>query len=389
MSHDNSPIEELLRDALSSRASAAPLGPDRTSVIDRARSIRRHRRQGFAAVTAAAVVAVVVPVSLTVGNGDGTKNPGPANHTTKPSPTQTAVPKTPRYTSLAQIPRGKDTALAYVGPDGTVHEDGTDTPLPGGTESLTTFGEYRGNWVVQRDLKTQVYDGSGKVIDAGPSNSIKYSSDRTQIAYQIDNTVFVSARSTMGNGGAQPLPAPKGSSLVGFLPDGPVVTDGSDSLTVLGPTRKKLPLPLLPMAVSQSTGLVAGITGTPAQGNEEGAVTDPKTGALLWHNGWEPHAFSDDGKYVLATPFDNGDPSSYAILDARTGKVIARTPKLKGVYLGLQVGWDDDTAVFTAFGGVTKEAILTLDLKGNLTRATDVAPLAKGQLNAYWLGAQP
>jgi hypothetical protein len=193
----------------------------------------------------------------------------------------------------------------------------------------------------------------------------------------------------MGNGGAQPLTAPKDSSLVGFMPDGPVVTDGSNSLTVLGTSGKTIPLPLMPDAVSQTTGLVAGTTGTVAKGDMEGAVTDPKTGALLWHKAWWPHSFSDDGKYVLATPFDNGDPSSYAILDARTGKVIAQTPKLKGVYLGLQVGWDDDTAVFNAFGGVTKEAILTLDLKGNLTRATDLAPLAKGQLNAYWLGAQP
>jgi len=190
MNHDNSPIEELLRDALSSRAGGAPLGPDRTSVIRRAHSIRRHRRQGFAAVTAAAVVAVVVPVSLTVGNGNGTKTPGPADHSTKPSPTQTAVPKTPRYTSLAQIPRGKDTTISYLGPDGLIHDNGSTTAVPGGAKAVTGFGEYQGNLVIVRDLTTTVYDPTGKVVMSGSSGAVKYSADRTDIAFQLKKFIY-------------------------------------------------------------------------------------------------------------------------------------------------------------------------------------------------------
>jgi hypothetical protein len=387
---NGSQMETMLRDTLRSHAAGAPAGPDRATELGRARTIRRHRRQGLAALTTAAVVAIVVPVSMSLNQGEGPA-PGPAGHTpnptAKPSPKRTATPA-PRYDSLASIPRGKDTALAYVGPDGMVHESGADTPLPGGTKSLTTFGEYRGDWVVTRDPKTDVYDPSGKVIQSGPAGEIKYSADRTEIAYRIGGTVYLSSRNTMGNAGAQPLTAPRNSSLLGFLPEGPAVTGGGKSLTVLGPSPKTVPLPLMPSAVSQSTGLVAGTTGTVAQSNMSGAVTDPKTGALLWHNSWWPHSFSDDGKYVLATPFDNGTPSSYAILDARTGKVIAQTPRMKGVYLDIQAGWDGDTAVFTAFGGTTQEAILTLDLQGNLSRASAVAPL-KGALQTYWLGAQP
>lgn len=387
---NGSQMEAMLRDTLRAHAAGAPAGPDRATVLGRARTIRRHRHQGLAALAAAAVVAIVVPVSMSLSQGEGPV-PGPAGHTpsptAKPSPKRTSTPA-PRYASLASIPRGKDTALAYVGPDGMVHDSGTDTPLPGGTKSLTTFGEYRGNWVVVRGLTTYVYDASGKVIRSGASDAIKYSVDHTQIAYQIGNTVYVSARSTMGNAGAQPLATPAGSGLLGFLPEGPVVTAGSDSLTILGTPRRTVPLPLAPSAVSQSTGLVAGVTGTVAKGNMEGAVTDPKTGALLWHNAWWPHSFSDDGRYVLATPFDNGTPSAYAILDARTGDVVAKTPRLKDVYLDIQFGWDGDTAVFTAFGGTSQEAILTLDVHGNLTRATDVAPL-DGAMQTYWLGAQP
>jgi len=385
---NDDPMETLLRETLRSRADGAPHGPDRTAVIDRAHTIRRHRRQGLAALTAAAVAAIVVPVSLSFTQGEGS-TPPPAGHTNTPTPSPSKAVTPPRYDSLASIPQGKDTALAYVDPAGRVHDGGTATPLPGGTKLLTTFGEYQGNWVVQRDLKTDVYDATGKLIQSGASNTIKYSADRTEIAYQIGKTVYVSSRNTMGNAGAQPLTAPRNSSLVGFLPQGPAVTGGGNSVTVLGSPDKTIPLPLMPMAVSQSTGLVAGITGTVAKGNQQGAVADSATGRVLWHNEWWPHSFSDDGKYVLATPFDNGDPSSYAILDARTGRPVAQTPKLGKVILGWQMGWDGDTAVFNAFGGTTQEALLTLDLQGNLTRATAVAPLARGQLNAYWLGAQP
>lgn len=379
-------FEQALRETLRGQAAAAPAGPDGPSVLKRARLIRRHRRQGMAALTAAAVAVVVVPLSLALPHDAGS-GPGPAGHTDKPTPTQTA---TPSYRSLEAIPQGTAPTIAYVGADGLVHDNGSTTQLPGGTKNLSTFGEYRGNWVVSDDMTTHEYDPTGKVIRSGPARGIKYSADRTQIAFQIGNTVYTSSRNTMGNGGAQPLAAPSDTSLLGFLPDGPAVTTGNDSLAILGTPDKNVAVPMAPLSVSQSANLVGGITGTPAKGNQEGAVIDLATNAVLWHNGWRPNAFSDDGKYVIATPVvDNGTPASIAILDARTGRVIARTPRMKDIYLDWQMAWDNDRAVFTAFGGTTKEAILALDLHGKLTRVSSVAPMSPGTIKAFWFGAQP
>ncbi len=381
-------MEDLLRETLRSHADDAPFAPDRTAVVNRARSIRRHRRQGLAALTAAAVVAIVVPVSLALGQDDDAGT-GPANqdHTPKPSPTKTVMP---RYDSLAAIPRGKDTALPYVGPDALIHDNGTTTPVPGGAKDVTDFGEYQGNWVVQRDLKTDVYVGA-TVVRSGAGNGIRYSSDRTEIAYQIGSTLYTSSRNTMGGIGAHGMPAPKDSALLGYLPGGPAMTSGQDSVTIVGSPNRTIPLPLMPTVVSQSTGLVGGIVGTVAQGDYEGAVADVATGTILWHNKWGVLAFSDDGKYVVAKiAAENGNPSILAILDARTARVIARTPNLgPGVQLVGNVAWDGHRVIMDAAGNKARSsALLALDLSGSLTRVTDVAPGPVGK-EMFVLGAQP
>ena len=93
-------------------------------------------------------------------------------------------------------------------------------------------------------------------------------------------------------------------------------------------------------------------------------------------------AFSSDGKYVAAYPvYDNGEPEAWAILDARTGEVVAKTPKLKNVFLGLTVAWqDDDTLVMTGDDGHSS-SLLTLKTDGTFARA--------GQIVAHKNGANP
>lgn len=388
---NGSQMETMLRHTLRNHAAGAPAGPDRAAVLGHARTIRRHRRQGLAALTAAAVAAVVVPVSLALNQGEGPV-PGPAGHghSPEPTPTQTAAPA-PRYGSLDSIPRGKDAAVTYLTLDGTVHSPGGTSKLPGTPADVSTFSVYHGGWLVedQRPGITQ-YDNSGQIVRTGKGGSIALSADQMQTAFQIGRTVRMGIASGMSNG-EQAWQVPASSTLIGILPNGPVITDPNGHASILtnaGAQPMSVPKDVFVTHVGGGQYLAAE-TGTPAQGNQEGALLDANTGAILWHNEWDPRAFSDDGKYVVATPVvDNGDPSAVAILDAQTGKVIARTPAFKGYHGGWQIAWEGDRAVFTAYASGTREALLSLDLNGNLTRASDVVTVPNGK-DGFRFAVQP
>jgi len=169
---------------------------------------------------------------------------------------------------------------------------------------------------------------------------------------------------------------PADASVIGYLPQGLALTDaGNDLLVVAGDHATKVAVGMLPLSTSQSAGLVGGVTGTPAQGDLAGAVYDVASHQQLWQNSWRPLRFSDDGTLVAAIPVaDNGDPSSIAILDARTGRVISQTHDLgKGLFLGLTVAWDNHRLLFSGVGDHGKQAaLLALEASGRISRVGDV-----------------
>lgn len=419
MKHSDSNLEEMLRDSLGRQADrGAGIGPDLDGVLGRARTIRRHRRQGVAALAAAAVVAITVPTTLYLQANTNASGPPAITHQGMPSvgiastaPSATASPTTSpsgpgaatpvRYSTLASIPRSGSTNVTYLDLAGHVHSDGTSTKLPGNVSGVTTFHDFRGGWVVYNDntVKVTQYDASGKVMRSGRGGgTIAVSSDRTMIAWQTGSTLYWGSTNTMGNGGPAAVTAPKDAALIGFLGGNPVLAKGNlietmPSASGNGTFRGFTPtdIAINALTTSETDDLVGGLTGTVAKGDLQGAVYDVETRTILWRNGWRPVSFSDDGKYVAAYPVgDNGDPASFAILDARTGKILAQTPRLgAGVYLDYGVAWEGHSIVFEGSGGkATQSALLRLSPTGTFSRVSVVAtgPIGKA---AYRFEAQP
>lgn len=398
-------LEDQLQQALRRAADGDRDGGVRLADVQgRARRVRARRRNSALAVAAAVVVVVGAPTAVLVRDNGTSTTPPPAHRgspapvptpspTPRPTPTATpdptpTRPSTPPARTLASFPQGASTFISYVGGDGVVHSQGQTSQLPGTMGPDVQFHELHGGWVVTGGTSNtaRVYNDQGKLTASGRAAGIVVTGDRTQLAWMMGGKLYETALSTMGIVPATPTPdtvqLPADTSVIGYLPDGPALTDGSnnDLLVVTGNRATTVPIGMLPLATSQSADLVGGALGTPAKGDQAGAVYDVKTHRQLWHNSWRPVRFSDDGTLLAAVPVaDNGDPSSIAILDARTGKVIAQTHGLgAGLFLGLSVAWDNHRLLFSAFGDHDKQAaVLALDTAGKITRVGNVITAGK------------
>lgn len=408
------PTQERLAQALQRRAEDVPVpdfGPER--VRSRAHRIRRTRRAGMAIAACAAVAAVVVPTSVLLQNGDtGAVRPVQPVHSGPPAPSPTAEhspgrrqtpsphrahTSAPVLSALSKVPRGANTFLSYVGADGVVHSDGSTSRLPGTMDPSTQFVAYRDGWLVAgADNRLREYDASGKVVASGLFGGMALTADRTQVAWVMGDKLYQAGLSTMGQAqNPKGVPVPGAQGLLGYLPQGAVIASGADSVRIVQPdgSSKSVPVGMFATATSQSADLVGGLTGSVARSDLGGSVLDLRTGARLWQDSpWRPIRFSDDGRFVAATPaYDNGDPKHIVILNARTGKVVAKTPRLgRDVGLGWDMAWDGHRVVFPAFEAAGKQAVLlALDTSGNLTRVSDIESSSRPGGAYLILSAQP
>ena len=391
----NDRLEDQLRSSLNRTADARPVStPDLGDVFGRARTIRRRRTALVAGVAAAAVLAVVVPTAVIMRNDDGDRR-GIVPSTPGPSSTATPTPVSPPSASIATdapaglgiggLSIGEHSQWTYLDPQQHLHADGATIPanlLTHGGGNLTGFTPYHGGWILTYDDNTAAQvDSSGKIVRSGSGGAIALSSDDQQTAFEIGGVVYAGISTGMSEAeGSWKLK--KGEYLAGYVGKGPIVTNGSGRYAILLPdgTRTEVASELDPAGIAASSQgeLVGGTIGTPAT-TYEGAVADAYTGKILWHNEWRPMAFSPDGTYVAAVPVgDNGDPETYAILDARTGTVVAEAPKAAiadKIYLGWQVVWEpsDDAILFQGFeaGSKQRAALLRLTLDGTFNQASE------------------
>lgn len=380
----NRDLEQRLRSSLSRQADTQAghrtghgHGADLADIFGRARRIRRRRAALIASVAAVAVAAIVVPAGVLMAARDTSAPPAPANTVTPThSPAHT---KASSLSGLDSIPMGPPTKLTYLDPAGAMHH-GED--LPAGDQdrartSVSAFAPYHGGWLVAYDdMALAQYDanGNGDTEYRSTAPAIAVSDDGTRTAWQIGHQVYAGVSS--GTGEAESHWQIKSTEgLIGYLADGPVVSDGTGYTVLTGPgLRQRIASTITPTTVSQAAAAVGGVVGTVAKGDQQGALADATTGAIYWKGDWTPLSFSSDGTYVAAVPAgDNGDPSAVAILDSRTGAVVARTPTLnEQIYLGKDMAWDGDHVVFDVAPaeGRDEQALVALHTDGRFERVS-------------------
>lgn len=370
--------EDLLRSTLREKADEAHDGLTFADIRDGAAAQRRRLRQrrlGYLA--AAAVVVVAVPAGVYTLTDRDTAGPRPPTSTTSDGPAPSHTPSsTPSSQGFTAFSRGADAKVSYV-LGRVVHlPDGSRSTLPAAADDVVSFAPYHGGWIVLDSVGGLAeYDSTGAPVlrsSQGESN-VAVSSDGMRTAFQVDGQTRVGITSGMGEGEVtHPLSAGR---LVGFLGDRLLVTTAA-GLRTIDDAGNETAVPGPAIYVPTINGdLLGGLAGN-GEGNQ-GAVVDTSTGSVLWRSDWRPLRFSPDGRYVAAAPAaDEDHPTAIAILDARTGDVVARTGESVGVTLGWSVAWDQDRAVFEAVAGGTQHALLALDVAGRLTRVSDVVTRA-------------
>ena len=381
--------EELLRDTLGAKAAEASV--DLTlEDIRRGASRRREQRRAVVLLAAAAVLAAVAVPTAVMLHDDGSPSPTPAP-TTPPSasPTATAPSGTASAPAsrhvLESIPQGRAPGITYL-QDGVVHLDqGGTTPLPAGTAPVNAFTSYHGGWLVGTgaggpDLVTW-YDGTGAKKSEGPGlGRFAVSEDGTRTAYPQSGAIHIGITSGMSDseqtipGRADvvwPIGFLRGDALVYQAGNGKVAVSGAGTLPGLASAS----------AVSATDDLVAGVD---AGGQ---TVVVSRTGQVAWRSAeWSVSGFSTDGRYAAATNgASNGAGTEVAILDARTGHVVAQHALPgNGAVIGPQAVMDVDGSLLVAATDDTlAETVLRLDVDGTLTRATTVFPLDGASDSTY------
>lgn len=374
--------EDLLRTTLRVRAEEAA---SRLTLDDvrRGAAARRRRsvRRTTAVAAAAALVALGLPAALLWRPVGHAPSPAPSPTTNLPSSTAPTTAPTTRAPSggaaLRLIPQGRPPGIAYLHA-GTIHRpDGSTTTLPDPGAGITDFTGYHGGWLVgvgQGADRVRWYDNTGQRRSDGPGiGRFAVSEDGTRTAYSQSGALHIGITSGMGNG-EQTVPGDAQQlQPIGFLRNGDLVyqagetevavTDGS---TIPGMVRAH--------AVSAVDDLVAG---EDASGN---TVVVSGRGQQAWTSStWSVWSFSPDGRYAAAThTTSQAESNAFAVLDARTGAVVAENPGLpNGDSIGgIPVFDEDGSLLVAASSGSLQQTVLRLDPDGTLTRATPLFAIA-------------
>ena len=371
-----------LTDALHRRAdqlgTTHPLSLE--DVQGRARGIRR-RRTAVSGLAAAAVLAVAVPVGLSL---DGTDEPGRT-----PAVASTGV-KDGVLTTDVDV-AGGEPGIPYLY-DGEIHlPEGGTIPVEGDWTGFDTLGE---GFVVSDGRRLAVLGADGQPVIEQPTDGARFavSADRTLVAHVSDGGV----QTLDGDGNGLTLPVPpeirtpqlvavqgsetcdpdsEGGGCVFFLNDGGP-TPGGWSLTSKGIVN---PLgTFLSLSDVSDTGQVAGMTSIDEL--EPSACHEVWNDAFGEGPAWESceHrviGFSPDGTQVSAgySYADGAGDGSLAILDAADGAVLAEwTNSEEHQAWATSVGWDTDGTVLGMVTEGEDQALMRFSPDGGLSKVMDV-----------------
>jgi hypothetical protein len=379
---------------------------DLGSVKRSAHRIQWRRRAAGTAV-AAVVLAVAVPVGLTLTDSTNAGRPpvatgspsatasasatDSASASSSPSPSATGTPKSNQGTSLvlADIAAGAAPRRAYLvtssdGRTTTIHSQAGTDVLQGSYDDVTS---YRGGWMAYgpgpNGPVISRFDATGAPMDQRPGTDFATSDDGTELAWVADGTLHSGLPSGHSEGElTQKLPAGATGTAVGFVQRGLVYsldgTSPSVHITDLSGHDTVVPGLLKSWGVSQSADLVGGEYKYNSDGTSCWRVLPAGGGPELWHTcDWALGGFSPDGTYVVGTPSDGDGLGStrIALLDAHTGKVVATFASPTDPQLLVRdFRWEDDSTLLAGAFSQGQWTVLRLRVDGSVERTLPLLP---------------
>ena len=388
----NTPLEDRVHDALHRTADPLQRAPFTvTDVRTRARRIQR-RRAVAAGAAVAAVLAVAVPVGLTM------TGPRSAARSRRPPQTPTyrgQVTIDPRSATISATPAGVPLldlsvpSVPPVAPSSTCPSPTSSSPPTG------TAGSARSTSTATFVL--DVLDESFTVLDETPGASplaVSPDAERVAWAYDAGDHWAVVNNDVAGQELERPFTSvpdgPVGTmvTVVGFVSDDEVLVsrlDGGDgTFSYYLADRDRLePLPWLDQPASASP-----VTGTvTAQDGSCSATFDAHSpsGAALWRTC--DHVlgpFSPDGALVVGfAPTPGGDYPGLSLLDATTGasRVDFRVtmPKRHVVGIASQVVWEDDEHLLAVYTDNADQYVVRLGVDGSVERVAGPVTVEPGE----------
>jgi hypothetical protein len=365
---------------------------DLATVKQRARRMRR-RRNWVGGAAAVLVAAVTVPAALSVGIGPSiVEGPTVAGGPTTPVPTTSTSERphgAPVRLTLDGPGRGEDPGIAYLDESDLVTPDGQRMTLDGRYSWITPYAQ---GWLAgsldDKGPRLNFLDAGGKVLLGQPGSDTVVNASGSQVAYvtaaESTNgaTELVFAPADGSVSAKDRVPVEAGATPVGFLSDEAAVytTDGEQPEVLVATHAGSEKVPGLVGGIGTSAtehGLIAGATEARDGGN---------CSAVIRADGFDPlwdtcdfsfEQFSPDGRYLLGTDAyrDGIGPGTLAILDARSGDVVAHYQKRGQDTVHIHsMAWEDDSHVLATVYQDGEWAIVRMDTRGNIELATDLVP---------------
>lgn len=358
-----------------------PLGLD--DVKHRARGLRR-RRTAVSGLAAAAVLAVAVPVGLSLDGGPSAPqrpDSGPAAAPTVPD----SGPKDGVLTTEVDASSAEPGVPYFY--DGAIRlPDGDTVPVSADYRDLAALGD---GWVAVRwgddgDSYVDLLDGAAEVTFTEPSTGpLAVSHDGSVVAYGTPDGALMTVVA-----GDEPrrlndtdLPAPAPTAVIGSgsceaeSPGGGCVvyydsySDGGGAYLTSKGIGGALPGGLRTVAGLSSAGELSGITELLIDGSCSavlGAAAEREWRTCDHTVG----RFSPDGEYVLGHPAyrDGIGDGSLAILDAETGEVVAEWQTAGGTEAFLNDAvWDTDGTVLATVHQQGTWSLMRMNPDGGLS----------------------
>jgi hypothetical protein len=358
-------------------------------VLSRAGEIRRGRRMRASMVMAALVLAIALPVGISVA---GTSDP------TKPEPNPAITSKPPVKADNSPIALGtittgaapKDGYYAH----GRLTYRGKSVPLPGAVPANVV--RMSDGFLVAQD------SGGGDLVasfigdDGTPSpktwpttgSLVVSTSGAMGALVQPDGTVIYIEAGASRYGPMGKIPGAGPFDVDAVLGEGCSGRGEGDGCLVYlhssGETRgvwtinahgvvKAAASGMVEVNDVSSTGLFAGQTSVTDNGGCS-EVRDGAEGKALWPVECQYlfDAFSPDGRYLLAhSPGDGAGPTDLVILDARTGSSVLRLQAAPDNFLS-ELTWEDSTHVLASVYDHGSFAVERFGLNGARYYATEV-----------------